>query len=98
MAKFCSKCGTKLNEKTGKCPNCDEKTKMDLSNSDGANSTNVNSKNDETMKKNSGEQKKEKKENEKNSSNHHCGYCGTNTDCCGNYWFGAISAKNSKCF
>ena len=95
MAKFCSKCGTKLNEKTGKCPNCDEKTKMDLSNSDGANSTNVNSKNDETMKKNSGEQKKE---NEKNSSNHHCGYCGTNTDCCGNYWFGAISAKNSKCF
>ena len=65
MAKFCSKCGTKLNEKTGKCPNCDEKTKMDLSNSDGANSTNVNSKNDETMKKNSGEQKKEKKKTKK---------------------------------
>ena len=65
MAKFCSKCGTKLNEKTGKCPNCDEKTKMDLSNSDGANSTNVNSKNDETMKKNSGEQKKKKKRKRK---------------------------------
>ena len=29
MAKFCSKCGMKLNEQTGKCPNCDEKTKMD---------------------------------------------------------------------
>ena len=62
MAKFCSKCGTKLNEKTGKCPNCDEKTKMDLSNSDGANSTNVNSKNDETMKKQWRTKKKKKNE------------------------------------
>ena len=47
MAKFCSKCGMKLNEETGKCPNCDEKTKKHISSSDGDNSTNVNPKDDE---------------------------------------------------
>lgn len=29
MAKFCGKCGIKLDEQTGKCPNCDKETKDD---------------------------------------------------------------------
>ena len=57
MAKFCSKCGMKLNEETGKCPNCDEKTKKHISSSDGDNSTNVNPKDDESIKETGGEQK-----------------------------------------
>lgn len=36
MAKFCGKCGAKLNEETGKCPNCDKtevvKNKEDIQN------------------------------------------------------------------
>ena len=27
MAKFCGKCGTKLDEQTGKCPNCEKEVK-----------------------------------------------------------------------
>lgn len=57
MANFCSKCGMKLNEETGKCPNCDEKTKKHTSSSDGDSSTNVNPKDDENIKQNEGEQK-----------------------------------------
>ena len=63
MAKFCSKCGMKLNEQTGKCPNCDEKTKMDTASSDSNISINGNPKEDQNIKKTNGEQevKKESK-------------------------------------
>ena len=59
MAKFCSKCGMKLNEQTGKCPNCDEKTKMDTASSDSNISINGNPKEDQNIKKT--ENKKSKK-------------------------------------
>lgn len=64
MAKFCSKCGMKLNEQTGKCPNCDEKTKMDTASSDSNISINGNPKEDQNIKKTNGEQEV-KKENKK---------------------------------
>lgn len=67
MAKFCSKCGMKLNEQTGKCPNCDEKTKMDTASSDSNISINGNPKDDQNIKKINGEQefKKESKKKTK---------------------------------
>ena len=64
MAKFCSKCGMKLNEQTGKCPNCDEKTKMDTTSSDSNISINETPKEDQNIKKTNGEQEV-KKENKK---------------------------------
>ena len=60
MAKFCSKCGMKLNEQTGKCPNCDEKTKMDTASSDSNISINGNPKEDQNIKKTNGEQEVKK--------------------------------------
>ena len=70
MAKFCSKCGMKLNEQTGKCPNCDEKTKMDTASSDSNISINGNPKEDQNIKKTNGEQevKKESKKKQEEST------------------------------
>ncbi|MEI3551483.1 MAG: zinc ribbon domain-containing protein [Acutalibacteraceae bacterium] len=65
MAKFCSKCGMKLNEQTGKCPNCDEKTKMDTASSDGNISINGNPKDDQNIKKTGGEQEVKKESKKK---------------------------------
>ena len=62
MAKFCCKCGMKLNEETGKCPNCDEKTKKHISSSDGDNSTNVNPRMMKVLKKPVENKKAAKKE------------------------------------
>lgn len=61
MAKFCSKCGMKLNEQTGKCPNCDEKTKMDTASSDSNISINGNPKEDQNIKKQTENKKSKKK-------------------------------------
>ena len=65
MAKFCSKCGMKLNEQTGKCPNCDEKTKMDTASSDSNISINGNPKEDQNIKKTNGEQEVKKESKKK---------------------------------
>ena len=81
MAKFCSKCGMKLNEQTGKCPNCDEKTKMDTASSDSNISIRKPLAGNGLMYAHSDRhshsritrsQKRKQKEN--NSSNHNC-YC-----------------------
>ena len=62
---FCSKCGMKLNEQTGKCPNCDEKTKMDTASSDSNISINGNPKEDQNIKKTNGEQEVKKESKKK---------------------------------
>ena len=51
MAKFCGKCGTKLDEQTGKCPNCDKEIRNDTLTSDNNSGVNENQKIKESNRK-----------------------------------------------
>lgn len=64
MAKFCGKCGTKLDEQTGKCPNCDKEIRNDTLTSDNNSGVNKNQKIKESNRK---DEKKKKERNLKQS-------------------------------
>ena len=71
MAKFCGKCGARLDEKTGKCPNCDIKkganynetadVSLEIENEDRTSEKLSGRKNLEDSRKDNRQQKKEKK-------------------------------------
>lgn len=75
MAKFCGKCGARLDEKTGKCPNCDIKkganynetadVSLEIENEDRTSEKLSGRKNLEDSRKDNRQQKKEKKSQRK---------------------------------